>query len=114
LAIHNANLQLARIPVDMIGKPHAVRFNVLFSFDTKSQSFSVPWNWREMEFEPVEAAPQTQPKPADATDQQLPQLNIAATAPIKSGKRAKVVSLFRKNKPLDPPTAASSSQNSTE
>ncbi|KAF8253414.1 hypothetical protein K440DRAFT_657368, partial [Wilcoxina mikolae CBS 423.85] len=113
LAFHNANLQLARIPVDMVGKPQAVTFNVLFSFDT-STKISVPWNWREIEFESIEATSEAQSEPADSADQQLPQINIVTIAPIKGGKRAKVVSLFRKNKTLDPPPAASNSQNSTD
>ncbi|KAF8536481.1 hypothetical protein BDD12DRAFT_890141 [Trichophaea hybrida] len=111
LAVHNANLQLTSIPVHMTGKPQAVRFNVFFSFDITSKS----QRWREMEFKPIEAASQEQNEPAEATNQQLSQANIATIASIKSGKRAKVISLFRKNKAQDTsPVATNNKMDSTK
>jgi len=104
LAPHNANLQLARIPADVIGKLRVVRFNVLFLLDTKIQSISVPWAWREMEFEPIEAISHTQPKRPNILDKQLPQVSVLA----KVGKRARITSLFRKSE-----TLVNNSQNNT-
>lgn len=73
----------------------------------------MPWNWREVEFEPVEAVYRAQSGPTGTTGKQD---NIAAITPVKGGMKTLVAFLSEtwKNITADSSSGVSNSQSSTE
>jgi hypothetical protein len=102
-AIHIVSLQLQKAATDKVRNLNPVRFKVLFSFHVIAVTKkTVPWDWREMEFEPItEEATDETPITIDPSGNTMDGSVKRKYVRIRSSSTSDDEKDARKNKPTD-------------